>query len=275
MLRDLTVRVELVVQLLVISTTRFFFLVKTLLHLIYRWWVLICQRQWLQILHMCIKKSVYLQWLYVNILVGLQRNCWWPSLRATSSSESARAGPATHSHIGTWLENGILFTVFPLIKSLPFPSPAIRAQDRCRHFMIDMMEDGCYIIVGEKKRHRFLTDLVDFHCHTPIVPYSEVLTVACGKVPQLSHANICNWIVVTIYLFFPLTLKGWQDQLCRTSVSSKTSEERRKCATPQLSASQYRWSGPPWWSPTSPLVSTPHLQELWCPGAIQPGPTCH
>lgn len=53
--------------------------------------------------------------------------------------------------------------------------------------MIDLMEDGRYVIVGEKRRHQFLQDLVDFHRRTPIVPYSEVLTVACGKVRQVAN----------------------------------------------------------------------------------------
>lgn len=56
-----------------------------------------------------------------------------------------------------------------------------RAEDRCRHFMIDAMEDGDYIILGENTRHRLLQDLVDFHRRTPIMPYSEVLTVPCGQ----------------------------------------------------------------------------------------------
>ncbi|KAI3368792.1 hypothetical protein L3Q82_025776 [Scortum barcoo] len=56
-----------------------------------------------------------------------------------------------------------------------------RAGDRCRHFMIDALEDGHYIIVGENRRHRFLQDLVDFHRRTPILPFTEVLTVACGQ----------------------------------------------------------------------------------------------
>ncbi|XP_036971950.1 hematopoietic SH2 domain-containing protein homolog [Acanthopagrus latus] len=56
-----------------------------------------------------------------------------------------------------------------------------RAGDRCRHFMIDALEDGQYNIVGENRRHRFLQDLVDFHRRTPIAPYTEVLTVACGQ----------------------------------------------------------------------------------------------
>ncbi|KAL7396736.1 hypothetical protein ABVT39_010976 [Epinephelus coioides] len=55
------------------------------------------------------------------------------------------------------------------------------AEDRCRHFMIDALEDGQYIIVGEDRRHRVLQDLVDFHRRNPIMPFSEVLTVACGQ----------------------------------------------------------------------------------------------
>uniref|UniRef100_A0A3Q1HKN2 SH2 domain-containing protein n=1 Tax=Anabas testudineus TaxID=64144 RepID=A0A3Q1HKN2_ANATE len=56
-----------------------------------------------------------------------------------------------------------------------------RAEDRCRHFMIDALEDGQYIIVGENRRHQCLQDLVDFHRRNPIIPFSEVLTVACGQ----------------------------------------------------------------------------------------------
>ncbi|KAK5931197.1 hypothetical protein CgunFtcFv8_027364 [Champsocephalus gunnari] len=56
-----------------------------------------------------------------------------------------------------------------------------RTEDRCRHFMIDALEDGQYIIVGEDLRHRGLQELIDFHRRTPIMPYSEVLTVACGQ----------------------------------------------------------------------------------------------
>ncbi|KAM6921123.1 hematopoietic SH2 domain-containing protein homolog [Xenentodon cancila] len=56
-----------------------------------------------------------------------------------------------------------------------------RAEDRCRHFMIDVLEDGQYIIIGENRRHRFLQDLVNFHRRTPILPFNQVLTVACGQ----------------------------------------------------------------------------------------------
>ncbi|KAM9848694.1 hematopoietic SH2 domain-containing protein homolog isoform 1-T2 [Aulostomus maculatus] len=67
-----------------------------------------------------------------------------------------------------------------------------RAADRCRHFMIDALQDGYFVIVGENMRHRFLQDLVDFHRRTPILPFSEVLTVACGQATngQTDYAEI-------------------------------------------------------------------------------------
>uniref|UniRef100_A0A3Q1FJE7 Hematopoietic SH2 domain containing n=1 Tax=Acanthochromis polyacanthus TaxID=80966 RepID=A0A3Q1FJE7_9TELE len=63
-----------------------------------------------------------------------------------------------------------------------------RADDRCRHFMIDVLEDGRYIILGEDRCHRSLQDLVDFHHRTPIMPFCQVLTVACGQVRK----SVCN-----------------------------------------------------------------------------------
>ncbi|XP_068447875.1 hematopoietic SH2 domain-containing protein homolog [Clinocottus analis] len=59
-----------------------------------------------------------------------------------------------------------------------------RVEDRCRHFMIDALEDGHYIILGENRRHRCLQDIVDFHKRTPIMPFSEVLTVPCGQISE-------------------------------------------------------------------------------------------
>uniref|UniRef100_A0A3B4U6K1 Hematopoietic SH2 domain-containing protein homolog n=1 Tax=Seriola dumerili TaxID=41447 RepID=A0A3B4U6K1_SERDU len=70
-------------------------------------------------------------------------------------------------------------------------SLSYRADDRCRHFMIDALEDGHYIIVGENRRHRFLQDLVDFHRRNPIMPFTEVLTVACGQVRECLYYPTC------------------------------------------------------------------------------------
>ncbi|XP_062869309.1 hematopoietic SH2 domain-containing protein homolog [Trichomycterus rosablanca] len=59
-----------------------------------------------------------------------------------------------------------------------------RANDCCRHFMIDMLPDNQYVIVGEKTRHRSLDDLVLFYSQTSIAPFTELLTVACDPVSK-------------------------------------------------------------------------------------------
>uniref|UniRef100_A0A3B3YRY8 SH2 domain-containing protein n=1 Tax=Poecilia mexicana TaxID=48701 RepID=A0A3B3YRY8_9TELE len=56
-----------------------------------------------------------------------------------------------------------------------------REDEHCRHFMIDVLENGQYIIVGDDRTHRSLQDLVDFHRRNPIMPFNQVLTVACGQ----------------------------------------------------------------------------------------------
>lgn len=59
-----------------------------------------------------------------------------------------------------------------------------KAQDRCRHFMIDVLPDNYYMIVGESARHRSLQDLVAYHRRVPILPFNELITVACGQVSK-------------------------------------------------------------------------------------------
>nr|XP_040040858.1 hematopoietic SH2 domain-containing protein homolog isoform X2 [Gasterosteus aculeatus aculeatus] len=63
-------------------------------------------------------------------------------------------------------------------------SLSYRAEDRCRHFMIDTSEDGQYNIVGDSRHHRCLQDLVDFHRRTPIRPFSELLTVPIEQMTE-------------------------------------------------------------------------------------------
>lgn len=63
-----------------------------------------------------------------------------------------------------------------------FHHSTFRAQDRCRHFMIDVLPDNHYMIVGESVQHRSLQDLVAYHRRVPILPFNELITVACGQV---------------------------------------------------------------------------------------------
>lgn len=135
----------------------------------------------------------------LNVRAGRQRNCSCPSLPATSSSESVRPGLATLSRIGERLQyiRSFVFSLYSLSPTVQSPRLFIlacwplSADDRCRHSMIDPLEDGHYMIVGENRRHRFLQDLVDFHCRTPIMPFSEVLTFTCGQVGTCLHYRSC------------------------------------------------------------------------------------
>ncbi|KAM3936630.1 myosin-IIIb-like [Leptodactylus fuscus] len=56
-----------------------------------------------------------------------------------------------------------------------------RAVDRCRHYMIDVRSNGCYVILGEDRAHTSLLALVEFHQITGIQPYGEILREPCGK----------------------------------------------------------------------------------------------
>ncbi|KAJ0065095.1 hypothetical protein NL108_005570 [Boleophthalmus pectinirostris] len=59
-----------------------------------------------------------------------------------------------------------------------------RAEDRCRHYMIDATKDG-YIILGDDRHHRLLEDLVDFHRMFPITPFNDLLTMPCGQISNV------------------------------------------------------------------------------------------
>ncbi|XP_048107789.1 hematopoietic SH2 domain-containing protein homolog isoform X1 [Alosa alosa] len=56
-----------------------------------------------------------------------------------------------------------------------------QAHDRCRHFMIDVLPENHYMIVGESVRHKSLQDLVAYYRRVPILPFNELITVACGQ----------------------------------------------------------------------------------------------
>ncbi|XP_041087170.1 hematopoietic SH2 domain-containing protein homolog isoform X2 [Polyodon spathula] len=59
-----------------------------------------------------------------------------------------------------------------------------RTVDCCRHFMIDVLRNGQYTIVGEATSYKSLDHLVDFHQRHPILPYNEILTVPCGQISK-------------------------------------------------------------------------------------------
>ncbi|XP_075049866.1 myosin-IIIb-like [Mixophyes fleayi] len=59
---------------------------------------------------------------------------------------------------------------------------SFRGQDRCRNYMIDVLSNGCYVILGEDRAHPSLSVLVKFHQTVGIQPYGEVLREPCEKI---------------------------------------------------------------------------------------------
>ncbi|XP_031750921.1 myosin-IIIb isoform X2 [Xenopus tropicalis] len=59
-----------------------------------------------------------------------------------------------------------------------------RGASRCRHYMICVQSNECYVIVGEDRAHSSLSALVQFHQQVGIQPYGEILRHPC---PQLSN----------------------------------------------------------------------------------------
>ncbi|XP_075439200.1 uncharacterized protein LOC142482966 isoform X2 [Ascaphus truei] len=56
-----------------------------------------------------------------------------------------------------------------------------RGQSRCRHYMIDVQSNGCYVILGEDRAHASLRALVQYHRETAILPFGETLGEPCGQ----------------------------------------------------------------------------------------------
>ncbi|XP_068031202.1 SH2 domain-containing protein 2A [Anomalospiza imberbis] len=58
-----------------------------------------------------------------------------------------------------------------------------RGRARCRHFVLDQLPDGRYVILGERSAHAELAELLQHHATAPVAPYREFLTVPlpCGR----------------------------------------------------------------------------------------------
>ncbi|NWH67487.1 SH22A protein, partial [Geococcyx californianus] len=52
-----------------------------------------------------------------------------------------------------------------------------RGRDRCRHFVLDQLQDGRYVILGERSAHAGLAELLHHYSTAPVNPYHEFLTV--------------------------------------------------------------------------------------------------
>lgn len=70
---------------------------------------------------------------------------------------------------------------FAAVNPPPCPHPH-RGRERCRHFVLDQLPDGRYVILGECSAHAELGALLRHHATAPIAPYRELLTVPCPRV---------------------------------------------------------------------------------------------
>ncbi|PKK17032.1 SH2 domain-containing protein 2A-like, partial [Columba livia] len=58
-----------------------------------------------------------------------------------------------------------------------------RGSDRCRHFVLDQLPDGRYVILGERSAHAELAELLRHYSTAPVTPYNEFLTPHEGIAP--------------------------------------------------------------------------------------------
>uniref|UniRef100_A0A8C9F6D6 SH2 domain containing 2A n=1 Tax=Pavo cristatus TaxID=9049 RepID=A0A8C9F6D6_PAVCR len=56
-----------------------------------------------------------------------------------------------------------------------------RGRERCRHFVLDQLPNGHYVILGEHSAHPELAELLQHYARVPIPPYGELLTVPRGQ----------------------------------------------------------------------------------------------
>ncbi|XP_074935161.1 hematopoietic SH2 domain-containing protein-like isoform X2 [Phalacrocorax aristotelis] len=65
-----------------------------------------------------------------------------------------------------------------------------RSKGSCRHYMIQLQPNACYVILGEDGAHTSLTKPVLYHQTVSIQPFMEILAVPCGQVSSTLYRNI-------------------------------------------------------------------------------------
>ncbi|KAK0070267.1 myosin-IIIb [Biomphalaria pfeifferi] len=58
---------------------------------------------------------------------------------------------------------------------------SFKAENRCRHYIIEQLKNRKFIIIGETKIHRSLHDLVSFYKKNKLSNWQNFLTVSCGQ----------------------------------------------------------------------------------------------
>lgn len=58
---------------------------------------------------------------------------------------------------------------------------SFRAEDRCRHYMIEQLPNSKFTVMGESKVHRSLHDMVDYYQRIRLSNWPHLLTKPCGQ----------------------------------------------------------------------------------------------
>ncbi|XP_066577410.1 uncharacterized protein LOC136767505 [Amia ocellicauda] len=56
-----------------------------------------------------------------------------------------------------------------------------RGQDRCRHFIVEELKGGKYVIAGEDSHHGSLQELLSHYSTHPVGPFAEILSTPCSR----------------------------------------------------------------------------------------------
>uniref|UniRef100_A0A8B9ZIY2 SH2 domain-containing protein 2A n=1 Tax=Anas platyrhynchos TaxID=8839 RepID=A0A8B9ZIY2_ANAPL len=128
---------------------------------------------------------------------GARSRSWWPCGRAPGcgSSRRRRGGwePRASSQPGSTASSaagtrscccgtGRRAASWCASARAPWASSCpTGARERCRHFVLDQLPDGRYVILGERSAHAELGALLRHHATAPIAPYRELLTVPCPR----------------------------------------------------------------------------------------------
>lgn len=77
---------------------------------------------------------------------------------------------------------------------------SFKDKDRCRHYMIDQLKNGKFIIIGECKVHRSLQNVVQYHKKVKISNWDGLLTAPCGQ----DHGECDYMDLVSEQMYFVL-----------------------------------------------------------------------
>ncbi|XP_032477587.1 SH2 domain-containing protein 7 [Phocoena sinus] len=71
-----------------------------------------------------------------------------------------------------------------------------RGSDRCRHFVINQLQNRCYLISGDTQSHGTLAELVRHYQEVQFEPFGETLAAAC---PRVENSDLYDAITLGLH----------------------------------------------------------------------------